>query len=225
MQTEGDGAIRVLLVNDLPIVAWGLERLIESQQPRLELAGTATSQDEALRLLGAAPADVIVVDLDGGYGAHGIADLRDASRAKVLALTASPDIRLRDSAVLAGASGILGKIEPVAVLLKAIEKIHAGELWIDRAATGRIFVELARRKAAENADPEQRKIALLTRREGRVVAEIARDASAIGRDIAQRLHISEHTLRNHLTSIYAKLGLGNRLELYAYANRHGMLET
>jgi len=164
MQTEGDGAIRVLLVNDLPIVAWGLERLIESQQPRLELAGTATSQDEALRLLGAAPADVIVVDLDGGYGAHDIADLRDASRAKVLALTASPDVRLRDSAVLA-------------------------------------------------------------RREGRVVAEIARDASSIGRDIAQRLHISEHTLRNHLTSIYAKLGLGNRLELYAYANRHGMLET
>jgi two-component system nitrate/nitrite response regulator NarL len=58
-----------------------------------------------------------------------------------------------------------------------------------------------------------------------VVADIARNASAIERDIAQRLHISEHTLRNHLTSIYAKLGLGNRLELYAYANRHGMLET
>jgi DNA-binding NarL/FixJ family response regulator len=64
MHPHNDGAIRVRLVNDLPIVAWGLERLIDSL-PALDLAGATAGYDEALRLLGAAAADVIVVDLDG----------------------------------------------------------------------------------------------------------------------------------------------------------------
>ncbi|MGK2943071.1 MAG: LuxR C-terminal-related transcriptional regulator [Immundisolibacter sp.] len=221
MHEHNDGAIRVLLVSDLPIVAWGLERLIDSL-PALELAGAAASYGEALALLGAGTVDVVVVDVDGSLAAHGIGVLRDASQVKVLALTVSGHVGLRDSAVLAGASGVVGKGEPVSVFASAIQKIHAGELWLDRAATNRIFLELARRKAA---DPEHRKIALLTRKERRVVAEIAGNASTTGRDIARILHISEHTLRNHLTSVYAKLELRSRLELYAYAHRHEIPET
>jgi two-component system nitrate/nitrite response regulator NarL len=222
MQVDDSTAIRVLLVSDLPIVAWGLERLIESQQPRMNLAGTVASHDEALQKLGTTPVDVILVDLDGRNVMAGITALTTISQAKVVGLTLSRDDGFLDSAVLAGASGIVCKYEPVTVLLKAIEKTHAGELWIDRAATNRVIMELARRKAAEKLNPEQQRITLLTRQERRVIAAIARDASAIGRDLAQRLHISESTLRNHLTSIYAKLDIGNRLELYAFANRHAI---
>lgn len=138
-------------------------------------------------------------------------------------MTAEHDVALHDAAVLAGACGVLRKTEPVETLLKAIECVHSGEIWVDRMAAGRIFLELARRKKVEpQPDPEAAKIGLLTRKERLTVAEVARDASATPHQIAERLHISENTLRNHLTSIYAKLGLANRLELHAYAHRHGL---
>ena len=73
-------------------------------------------------------------------------------------------------------------------------------------------------------DPEQEKIATLSRKEHKVVAAIARNPGASGKAIAERLFISEHTLRNHLTSVYAKLGLVNRLELYAFARKHGFAD-
>ncbi len=222
MLVDGCNAIRVLLVSDLPIVAWGLERLIESQQPRMSLAGTAPSHEEALQRLGTTPIDVILVDIDGQNVMAGITVLSAVSQAKVIGLTLSTEEEFRDSAVLAGASGIVRKFEPVTVLIKAIEKVAAGELWLDRATTNRVFLELARRKAEEKSNPVKQRIASLTRQERRVAAAIAHDASAIGRDLAQRLNISESTLRNHLTSIYAKLDLGNRLELYAFATRHGI---
>ncbi len=99
------------------------------------------------------------------------------------------------------------------------------EIWIDRNATSRIFLELARKKAASANQPEQQKIASLTRRERQTIAALASDASAPGKLVAERLHISEHTLRNHLTSIYGKLAVSNRLALYAYAQKHGLTKS
>lgn len=218
--------IRVMLVNDFPIVGWGLERLVESRQPAMVLAGSATTRADALRALKKAAPDVVLVDIDGDHGPDTIKDLLAAGDSvKILVLTGSADASELDGAVLAGASGVVRKTEPVEALLKAIERVHQGEIWVDRAAAGRIFVELARRNAGQAQNPEQDKIARLTRKERKTVAEIGRDASATGREIAERLHISEHTLRNHLTSIYAKLELASRLELYAYAIRHGILEA
>lgn len=119
------------------------------------------------------------------------------------------------------------KTDAAESLPRAIERVHQGQIWVDRAATGRIFVELARRSLgpAAEPDPERSRIERLTRKERKTVVEIARDASATSADIARRLHISEHTLRNHLTSIYAKLGVSGRLELFAYASRHGIADS
>jgi DNA-binding NarL/FixJ family response regulator len=112
--------------------------------------------------------------------------------------------------------------ESTEVLIKAIRIIHVGVMWIDRGATGRIFQELARQTAARHAHPEVARIDQLTTRERHLVITLASDASAPGKVLAQRLHISEHTLRNHLTSIYRKLGVANRTELYAFAHRNGL---
>lgn len=217
--------IRVFVVSEFPIVGWGLKHLLESRQPDFSLAGSASARSDALRALRQSRADVILLDLDGSHGADTIKDLLAHSRARLLALSASSDAGVLDGAVLAGASGVVRKTEAVETLLKAIERVHGGEIWVDRAAAGRIFVELARRNSGPAADPEQQRIARLTRKERRTVAEIARDASASSREIARRLHISEHTLRNHLTSIYAKLEVAGRVELYAFATRHGILEA
>lgn len=216
----GETPVRVMLVCDLPLVALGLQRLLAGEGRTMVLAGCAGNLADALRLLAKTPTDVILLDLDGDNRIDMIQELLAAGQARVLVLSASRDLDGPDTAVLAGASGAVNKREPVEVLLKAIEKVHAGEFWVDRSATVRILMSIARRKATP--DPEQDKIALLTRKERLTVAEVTCDATAGNREIAERLHISENTLRNHLSAIYGKLGLRGRMELYAYARKHNL---
>ncbi len=224
MEAEGINPIRVLLVADLPIVGLGLATLIGGYEPRMCLVDSVATYAEAIQLLETTAVDVIVVDLDGLNVAEGLAELLQGD-SRVLALTASRDTYLCDRAILAGASGVVNKAEPVAVVGRAIEKIYAGELWIDRLATSRLFMTFARRKAVQDENPERLKIATLTRKELKTVVEIARDATSSNEQIAERLHISEHTLRNHLTAIYAKLGVTNRLGLFVYATQNGLRDT
>jgi len=205
-----------------PLVCWGLERLVQTAHPRLEVAGMAASMTDSMALLERNAPDVLVLDLDGDETGDALVQVQARSGMKVLVLTGSPDMDMLDRAVLAGVRGVVKKREPPATLLKAIEKVHDGELWIDRGATSRIFMEMARQKASERNDPEKSKIATLTMRERQTIVAVASDASAPGKVIAGRLCISEHTLRNHLTSIYSKLGLSNRLDLYAYASKHSL---
>jgi DNA-binding NarL/FixJ family response regulator len=216
--------IRILLVDDHRSVLWGLEKLIEGENPRMEVAGKATTSVEALLLLDSTRADIILLDIDlgGENGIHAIPALISKSSSKVLVLTGSRDSAVHDSAVLAGAMGVVEKGEPADIILKAIQKVHEGQVWLNRTATGRVFQEMSRSKVAGTLDPEQRKIATLTPRERQIVAEIGSDAAASSRVIAERLRISEHTLRNHIASIYEKLQMSSRLELFAYAGKHGI---
>lgn len=219
--------IRVLLVDDHRIMLWALERLIESEKPRMEAVGKATSVVEALDLAGKSRPDVILLDLNlsAENGGDAIPELIAKSKAKVLMLTGLRDPSIHDDAVLAGARGVVGKKDAPEDILKAIEKVHQGELWLDRAATGRIFVELSRKGGSEETDPERQKIASLTARERQIIFTIAGDPGAIANTIAEKLFISTHTLRNHLTSIYEKLRVANRLELYVYANKHELRQN
>jgi len=210
MSAQDSGPIRVFLIDDHRSILWGLERLIETGTPAMRVVGSATSYTEALELLDAAAPDVIVLDIDLGKesGLDAIPRLMAASAAKIL--------------VLAGARGVVGKEASAETILTAIARVHEGQLWLDRAATGRIFVEFSRKGAPPPADPEQQKIESLTDREREIVAVTANNAGANAQAIAEKLHISEHTLRNHLTSIYGKLGVANRLELFAYAHQHNL---
>ncbi|MBI4206841.1 MAG: response regulator transcription factor [Betaproteobacteria bacterium] len=217
--------IQVFLIDDHRSILWGLERLIESGMPAMKVVGSATNHTEALKLLDHAAPDVIVLDLDLGKenGLDAIPKLIAAgSKAKVLVLTGLRDKSVHDKAVLAGARGVVEKEASAQTILTAIAKVHEGQLWLDRTAAGRIFVEFSRRGAAQALDPEQQKISALTEREREIIAGIATNAGANARTIAESLHISEHTLRNHLTSIYDKLDVANRLELFAYAHKHGL---
>ncbi|HEY0887383.1 MAG TPA: response regulator transcription factor [Ramlibacter sp.] len=216
-------SIRVFVIAP-PLFRWGLERLVQSESPRLQLTGGASDAREAALQPEECEADVVI------YAAPTIAmdelgGLCAGRQHKLLLVIQSQPHALLDAAVLAGASGIVAATEPPPVLVKAIERVHAGELWLDRAATGRLFLEMARRKSAQSEDPEQGKIATLTLRERQTIAAMSIHAGAPGKVIAQRLCISEHTLRNHLTSIYDKLGLANRVDLYAYAARHRLQEA
>jgi DNA-binding NarL/FixJ family response regulator len=217
-------AIRVFLIDDHRSIVWGLERLIESGKPPMHVVGSAATCAEALAQLGKAAPDVILLDMDLGResGLDAIPQLLDACAAKILVLTGVRDTTLHDKAVIAGARGVVSKEAPADTILTASARVHEGQVWLDRAATGRIIVEFSRKGAAQAADPEQLKIESLTEREREIVTATANNAGATAKTIAEQLHISEHTLRNHLTAIYDKLGVVNRLELFAYAHKHGL---
>lgn len=224
MLSQNSVPIRVFLIDDHRSILWGLERLIDSGKPAMQVVGSATSCAEALTMIEKLAPDVILLDIDLG-GENGINELPKLiakTRAKILVLTGVRDRSTHDNAVLAGASGVVEKETSAETILTAIGKVHAGQLWLDRAATGRVFVEFTREAAIQAADPERAKMASLTDREREIAIATVTNAGATAKTIAQSLHISEHTLRNHLTSIYDKLGVDNRLGLYAYANKHGL---
>lgn len=224
MNTPTHPPIRILLVDDHRSILWGLEKLIESERPRMEVVGTATSAPEAIDLARKHLPDVILLDMDlaGESGVDAIPELISVSRARVLVLTGVRDPSIHDRAVLAGARGVVGKGEPAETILRAIEKVHDGQLWLNRAATSRIFMEFSRKSSNQPMDPEERRIATLTGREKEIVCVMSAHASTPAKAIAGMLRISEHTLRNHLTSIYSKLGVVSRLELFDYAHKRGL---
>jgi two-component system nitrate/nitrite response regulator NarL len=133
--------IRVMIIDDHRTVLWGLERLIESESPRMEVIATAGSSSEALAQIRKTVPDVILLDLDlsGKSGLDLLPALLANLMSQVLILTGTRDTGMLDSAVLQGARGVLRKDAPADQVLKAIEKVHRGELWLDRETLGRVF--------------------------------------------------------------------------------------
>ena len=212
--------IRILVVA-LPLTAWGLSRMLElPEAAALQCVAVAPSVAHAIQLLPQCKPDLALVDLDSEAGPDSLTGLNAHGPLKILALSSSTDPAIHDHAILAGARGVLDKREDVSTLIKALGKIHEGEMWMDRSATSRIFLELARQQAAKQPDQEASRLNALTSRERQTVEALMSSPASPAKVLAKDMSISEHTLRNHLTSIYSKLGVGNRTELYAFVQKH-----
>ena len=211
-----------MLIDDHQTMLWGLERLIESEKPRMEIVGTAKNCEEALAKIGFLNPDVVLLDLDlGGTSALDILPaLLLNPAARVLIFTGARDQALLDLAVLRGARGVLRKDASAEEVIKAIEKTARGEIWLDRETVGRVFSELMSPKEAYRHNAQLEKHESLTQREQKIVHAVMEGIGASNKVLAELLFISDHTLRNHLTSIYQKLGVASRLELYVYAVKH-----
>ena len=216
--------IRVMIVDDHPTMLWGLEKLISGEHPRMEVVGTACNAEEAFTHIRTVVPDVVLLDLDldGQNGLDLLPALLVNPATRVLILTGERQQSVLDQAVQKGARGILHKNTSAHQVLKAIEKTHDGELWLDRGTLGRVFSEFRDASTAEKMDPDAEMRASLTVRERKIIDMVVKGQGASNNELAERLFISPHTLRNHLTSIYSKLNLGNRLELYVYAVKHQM---
>jgi DNA-binding NarL/FixJ family response regulator len=105
-------------------------------------------------------------------------------------------------------------------VLDAIERVYNGELCVDAQTMGRVFSELTSAKKPPKADPEVARQASLTQKERDIIRTVVRGSGACNKTLAAQTFVTEHTLRNHLTSIYQKLDVANRLELYIYAVKH-----
>ena len=216
---KATAAIRILIVDDHLVVRAGLNMLIENH-PGMTVVAMASNRAEALELAARDSPDLILLDLDlGGENALTfLTQFRDiAPTAPVLVLTGLRDTDAHRRAVQLGAMGVVLKENAPDVLIKAIQKVHAGEIWLDRPTMGRILREMSARDEKE-IDPESSKIDSLTQRERDVIALIAEGLK--NRQIGERLFISETTVTHHLSSIYSKLGVSDRLELVIYAFTH-----
>jgi two-component system nitrate/nitrite response regulator NarL len=223
--------ISVLLIDDHAVVRSGLRMLVESRSG-LKVAGEAANRAEALAIAKQEQPDIILLDLDmqNDNGLNFLPHLLAAAgRARVLILTGVRDPDAYNQAIRLGASGLLLKEKAPDVLLKAIEKVHAGEIWFDRSTIGNVLTEMSRAGGNKSRnggptdvsrDPEAAKIASLTEREREVSALIGEGLK--NKQIASRLFISETTVRHHLTSVFDKLGVSDRLELIIYTYKHGL---
>lgn len=218
--------IRVFLAEDHAITLWGLRRLLESPGSGMEVVGTASRCAELLGHPAMPSADVLVLDLDlaGQASSDCLPALRRLCAGRVLVLTGSDEADKHRAAVLKGVRGVVHKSAPADMILRAIEKVHDGEIWLDQSLLGDVLTRLTDgpAPAAAAPDPEQRRIASLTPREREIVATMLSRSGAKQLSVADELHMSEHTLRNHLTTIYSKLGVHGRLELHVYGTKHGL---
>ena len=229
LHNKNDNNIRVFLVDDHPTMLWGLERLVEGASPRMAVAGTASSVEEGQAWVPVMAPDVVVLDmdLDGKSSLELLPFVLERSAAQVLVLTAACEQTLLDQAMMCGARGVLNKAAPAQQVLEAIEAVHRGEVWLESKDLGRVFSQLLRgRGAPQPSDPAATEHARLTARERRIVAcVVEQNGGSSNAALADRLCIAEHTLRNHLSTIYQKLGVRNRLELYVYAVKHQLGEA
>lgn len=223
MNMLNDAPVQVHLVAP-PLVCWGLQRLIQTAGAQFILVGCSSTLSEAMPLLERQSPDLIVLDYDDGYTAEDISQLYERQRFKVLALTCDPDAGLLRNLLEAGARGVLQKREGPAALLKAIELVGNGDVYVTPGVATAVMNDRARMDSAHGTNgarnAESRRLDALTVRERQTFAAVMSDAASPVKVIADRLCISEHTLRNHLTSIYSKLGVSGRLALYAYASEN-----
>jgi DNA-binding NarL/FixJ family response regulator len=217
---SSDRPIQILIVEDHTLVRDGLRMLIDAQDD-MKVVAEAGDFAEAMKAAGRQKPDLILLDLDlGGIKiTERLPELLFASnRSRVLVLTGGRDPQMHRRAIRLGAMGLVMKDEATHTLIKAIRKVSAGEAWVDRSMTASVFADIS--ASGERADREASKISTLSRRESELLAVLCEGCS--NKQIGERLFISEKTVRNHLTSILAKLELSDRFELAIYCFRYGI---
>jgi DNA-binding NarL/FixJ family response regulator len=222
MLAEQQRPIRILMIDDHAMLRAGLRMIIESHAG-MQVVGEAENRSEALAAIASATPDIILLDLDLGdeNGLDLLPDLLETVRdARIILLTGLRDLEVQRRAILLGAMGLVLKQKAADTVIRAIQKVYAGEVWLDRAMIASILNERASQSATPEQHPETPRIAKLTEREREVIRLLGEGIK--NRQIAERMHISEATVRHHLTSVFAKLGVMDRFELVIYAFQHGL---
>jgi DNA-binding NarL/FixJ family response regulator len=211
--------ITIMIVDDHVVIRSGLRMLIEHDQ-RMQVVAQAGNRVEALERAVSTRPDVIILDLvlgddDGLLFLPELCQASPNSRVLVLTGVQNPDSHRR--AIRRGAMGIVLKEHAAEQLLKAIMKVNEGEVWIERSMMGSMIQELNK---PTHVDPELTKIESLTDREREVIALVGEGLK--NKQVGERLFISETTVTHHLSSVFSKLEVSDRLELIIYAFRHGL---
>lgn len=212
--------LRILLVDDHEIVRLGLKALL-SRYPHFEVVAEARDAQEAIDMLLRHEPDIVVMDirLPGKNGIEATQDILEIRpQTKVIVLTSHADDDVLFDAISAGASGYVLKQIGSDDLIRALEMVGRGQSMLDPTLTQKVFQRV--RESARKAEDEY--FAALTQQELHILAYITEGLT--NREIAERVFLSEKTVRNYVSSILSKLNLSSRAEAAAYAVRHHIQE-
>jgi DNA-binding NarL/FixJ family response regulator len=211
--------IRILVADDHPIFRDGLCKLLALEED-FSIVAQARDGNEVLELLQTCDPDVLLLDLKMP-GLDGLGTLQklqaSKSKTKVIVLTASEDRNELVQAMRYGTSGIVLKQTATELLIKSIRKVYAGEIWLDSTTTAAVMRQFAspEESHAPGAPMRDRERAPLSQREREIVGLVAQGYK--NKEMAEKMFISEQTVKNHLHNIFDKLGVSDRLELALYA--------
>ena len=215
--------IRVLIADDNPFLRERLHRVLEGEADFLVVAEGATST-EALHLARQLRPDVLLLgrSMLGAYGKETLRELAAIeSQVRTILMTERDHETDVVSALEIGARGVIANGSDSAMLFRSIRKVMEGEYWISRASVGDL-VSAVRRLLVDAMEGASRK-PKITPRQQEIIASVA--AGRSNRQIAQQFSLSEDTVKRHLTNIFGRLGLSNRLELALFAVQQDLIEA
>jgi two-component system nitrate/nitrite response regulator NarL len=221
--------IRLIIADDSSVYRDGLANLLTMQRD-FHVIGTADTPSSAADIIRETKPDIVLLgwpaSSQGSQRVFGvISDSKSATRVIML----SDDQAKEDfvEAVRQGCCGIVPKRTSTELLLKSIRKVHAGEFWLDRVTTAEVIRKLA--KKSSNGSGASSRLGVrdqsgaLSQREREIVVLVAQGFK--NKEMAERMFISEQTVKNHLHNIFDKLGVSDRLELALYAIHHNLHEN
>jgi DNA-binding NarL/FixJ family response regulator len=214
--------IKVALVDDHTLFREGIKKIL-SLEADIEIVGEAVDGEEVLRLLNQCCPDVLLLDIKMER-INGLQILprivEQYAQLRVIVVTAQISQAESVKAIKDGARGIILKHAASEFLIKGIRKVFEGELWADTSTMTRVVESLSQKYRGDRDSERDRKE--LSQREREVVGLIA--SGYRNKEIANKLFISEQTVKTHLSNIFQKLEISDRLELALYAMRNGMGE-
>lgn len=196
-------------------------RMLLETDPKFRVIGEAKNPEAALQIINDDRPDLILVDLSDSDVAQLLPLLKQVD-IPVLLLIDELDVEIYKQCLRIGVRGLVLKQERADTLFKAVEKIHAGEIWFDRIVMGDTIRHLIDEMQMLHAFPLSPVAATLTDRERQVIELICKGMK--NKEIAESLFISETTVRHHLTSVFNKLEITSRLELVVYAFENNLVE-
>ena len=214
--------IRILIADDHPIFREGLRNLLRTN-PGFAVVGEAADGDLTVKLARQLKPDILLLDLAMPLRS-GIETLRElaaaSSTVRSIVLAAAIEPAQVIEALQLGARGIVLKDSAPQLLIKSIRAVLAGQYWVGHESVSNL-VNVLRQFVPRQVEAERKKTFGLTPRELEIVAVIV--AGYTNKEVAQKFSISEDTVKRHLTNIFDKLGVSNRLELALFALKNSLV--
>ncbi len=217
--------VRIVIADDHPIVRDGLKKLLLLEDD-FEIVGEAGDGREVLEKVQALDPDVLLLDLrmPNLDGLSALQSLQQTNkRTRVIVLTASEDKNEFVQAMKLGCSGIVLKQTAPDLIVKSIRKVNSGEIWLDSHTTAAVMRQFSTGQegsGGQSSGGKGRERSPLSTREREIVALVAQGYK--NKEMAEKMFISEQTVKNHLHNIFDKLGVSDRLELALYAIHKGL---